>query len=741
MRTSDPNEFSNLALQILTWEINGHRLPGDSVSGLSRAQFWQDVYYERRTEDFDFKSFLRSQPDLMIISGNVGVGKSTYVRHKFESKQLCRGLIFDMFGKYGDLSKKETLLQDLQNMIRREYAAALRNNYKIQLLSNGRYADKTHEPDNIFREHPDWDKPNIEDSCRNRIAIQALTFLQSEDEIWRYVRNTFGIISAEGADDYGRRLVEKFDPNVHTLEVLDLLQWHHYVKLFHLLEEDSLVAHVMAFDNIDWLELGVIRNTFITCVQDIMRRLKDMGIVVKAIVTVRDENIAYFSYGAGASANMWQMHFSMEDYKMRNLSHYLTPELDQDFSKKVMENRLKTLKAYIKTKAEAKIEATAFFHIIERFWLLEGELRPELGRSFHLRAFCNESLRLMFELVHECTFAIIRRLSRKNLLPLAQGRELALPVVKSSLICSLAHNTKTSRIIEAFYDSVLEERRDNYCCIYRLILIVLSNQPEGDPFTFLDLCRVLGKIFPDRTENDIRNTIHRLYHYGAHHGELVVIYQSGLIQGPNDIEHESLLQITGRGRIFIESILINFDFFKGVMAREKQRRPVDIIYEMMPDKAFKFSLDMVVFVGNLADRHIDFVINTVYKNLKAYDQRGKDPFRAYEEEFTYRQRFHLERACENHKSVIKSYITECMRKPEECSLLLDASESEDIKKYVPTYLEEHGKKHFLDEELSPIINKLPKSNFLYKMWNEVYLGYNPILDKLLKVRALKWADI
>jgi len=742
------SSFFNNTRQLLTWEIDGRPTPKQRRM-LSRRDFWKSLYLLRRDEVSNFERFLFAQEDLMLLNGNVGVGKSTYIRHKFESEQICRGLIFDMVGRIGEFSSSDSLHEDLRRMIANGYRQALLDNYKAMHLFDKPYRDLTHEPDAVERAHDDWNAPHTEARSRYRLAFDAIFHLQRDSKIWGYVSSHLGAIITENNEEHKAelrlRFAEKGDQ--YTQEILDLLEWKHYVMLYHELERKSKRAHLIVFDNLDWLKMSVIQQPFIHEALDMVRDLRNNGLDVKTIVCVRDENVSYLHHNAGASTKMFQVRFSKEDYLIAGVINHFDFDLDEaDFSHKVLNRRLQVVQKQL---AERHPEDFLLFeNIIRNFWLLEGTVRNDLG-YFRFGEFCNGSLRLMLELVYDCTADLVTRIQQKNLTQLPGSAEnIPLQTVRGSLICSLAHNRRTRDIMEEFYKSVLNEQGDEYCCVYRTILVLLTNHRQKHVCTFRMLIQSLSHLSPSQSEQDIRKYLHDLYFCGEHHGELVIIYQHHLIRSPADIDLNAALQITGRGQVFIRNILINFDFFKGVAVYQKEhRKPSYILFDMPPEVAFNRSLTILRMVKKLGERHAKFILNIIYPNLVQYETIRKTPFEAYQKQaLTIGDNFHLERVCDNHKGMLKSYITECMRGADHCTVLLSPEEkdrlSADIKyDWIATHCEVTKGATYSDEAIAPLVECLDKEHPLWKMWHEVYLAYTPVKDELTRIRHMEWGEI
>ncbi len=737
------NSFFDIAHQILTWEIDGKPLPKNRQT-IIRQDFWEHIYIKRRQETSHFERFLSAQEDLMLLSGNVGVGKSTYIRQKFEAEQLCQGIIFDMVGRIGALTDAGNLHNDLRKLIKEEYRQCLINNFKASLVSKRGYRDIAHLIDTEERDHPDWNSARTENMCRTRLAIKALVHLQRDSKIWEYVNRNLGEIIAENDEQYEEDMRSRFEKKsaVYTQEVLDMLDWKHYVMLYHEMHRLSGLPHVMVFDNLDWLQITIIQGEFIYESLDVVRELRNEGMDVKAIICVRDENVAYFSYNAGASTKMFQIRFNQEDYLVPGVINHFDLEVGEgDFTRQILQRRLSLVRRRLYE--HYPHEFMVFDNIINHFWLLEDAMRASLG-YFRFQEFCNESLRLMLELVYECTFELINRLRQKDLPDLPKDQEsISLQTVRGSLICSLAYNQKTRDIMEAFYRSVINELTDDYCCIYRLILVLLANQKNREPYTFGQMSQHLRHVFPMQSEANIRSALYNLYFRGVHHGELVVIYQQKVIRNPADIDLGATLQITKRGLVFIRTIMINFDFFKGVVAYQSAKRPLHILYDMAPDQALKKAKEILKIVRGLSKQHVVFIQSTIYPNLLRYKNGDQKPFETYKRQgLSLGDHFHLERVCDNHKLMLKSYITECLRGPNDCVLVLSRAERSLLGEVVQhdwissEYPESKGS--YNDTEVAKLIERLPEQHPVRRLWQDVYLAYGPIKETMSQVREMGW---
>ncbi|MFN0033910.1 MAG: hypothetical protein ACKVUS_02515 [Saprospiraceae bacterium] len=705
---------------------------------MSRTNFWEHFYLERSGEMAEFSEFVESEMEMLIISGHVGTGKSTFIRHKYEYNQQCSGLILDMNSHRNTLNDPDSLLQDVMKMIQDSYLAQIRVNIKYLLLCKTEYRDYTYRtppaiPEGSFTagdlEHKSW----------GYLAMQVLEHLQGVQEIYEYTRAHFGHISSEHTEGFRATLRTAFvEEGVDPLPVLNLLKWYHYIILYKILGKHSLPT-VLTFDNLDWTDLNVVKGKFFLCVQSILNEYNNetkpffAGRKAKAIIAVRDENLAQFQHAAAVSSILAHLRFGEFDYVFRGASNAKVLPAQTNFVDQVIKRRLHYLEETLRE--EFPNEVKHFIQIVQDFWMEDAEFKQSIAR-FRFQDFCNGSLRLTLDFVHESTCDTIHRMRQKGWDISTGNHIITLPVLRGRIIYSLWENGNTSSILEEFADSLQNELRDEYCCIFRLILVYLSRQ-KNEQIDFEYLMRDFCKLFPLRHENEFRQNIYRLYAYWERQGELITIYQKSELRESEHIEPTARIRLNGRGKVFFSTVLVNLDFFGGIIAREDKRFRHLILHEMPPKLALDYTKKILQLTRDLAERHRKFYLATIFPTLVRTE--GRLPFDLYAGKFTFDDKLHLERVCENHLSVLRSYLEECLKGPEDTGLLLSVEEKEQLRAAVPTNLiKEYAPQRPKIEELGPIIERLPSDNVLHKLWQQVFKDYGLLVEEIKSLRSLSW---
>jgi hypothetical protein len=714
-------------------------------TGVSRKAFWEEIYLERLDEKSEFREFINSDSDmdLMVLSGHVGIGKSTFIRHKYEFAKECCGVIINMNNHRNRFRNPQTLVADLKQLVRDEYEAQIRINIKHALIHDTSYIDYSHIPPPQLPEGKLFSDGNLELKTWNYLAAKALEHLQGVPDIFNYCQQNLRDIYGGGRnEDFRDRLYNKYIENqIVASEVLDLLQWQHYIILYKILGKHQLPT-ILTFDNLDWTDLNVVAGQFFFSIQDILHEYNQASRLflperrAKAIVAVRDENLARFQFEAAASHTIIHVRFQESDYMMNKVGGTKVIGAQPNFQDDVVKRRLRYLENYLQSGYTRDVRH--FSGIVQNLWMENEQMKTAVAK-FRYKEFCNGSLRLMLDFIHETTCDTIQRMLQKGLDMNAES--ISLPVLRGRIIYSLWENDKTASILREFATSIKNELVDDYCCIFRLILVYLSRQ-KMERTSLKTILDDFSKLFPKRDPADFRDNIHRLYTYWEHQGELITIYQKNELRYSDNIEDDAQIRLNGRGEIFFSSVLVNLDFFGGIVAREDPKFMHHTLHEMAPRMACDYVSKIYNLVEKLAKRHETFYLNTIVPNLD--HSNGPTPFAVYADKFVYNDKFHIERVGENHVSVLRSYLEECLKGPDATGLLLSGTEQQALLSIVPENklvqaAGEEPAKRPLPKDLKDIILKFPADNAIRRIWS-INEKYHEILDKAAELRGLSWEE-
>lgn len=746
--------FFELVEEVFHLEADNSKI-GARNSLVDRNQFWNDVYIQRPDEDEIFERFIYNDSSIMLLTGHVGTGKSTFIRHKFEERKLCPGLIIDMRGKMDDLDD----LAD-STEVRNAFYAIIREAYWQSLFDNGKYtyasgSDRFISIDyslanNLVPISPEeFHGIAYSRASRKLIAIESLCRLHDKPQIREFL-NSIGIANSDDEMIRGQlraRLevsYKQIDEILSSLEWFDLVDLHQ--QLFTMKNDQNAfyeyVPHLMVIDNIDAVLDDVVKNTIFDCLIRIVNKLNrrsEYPLVkfgfpaVKCVLAVRDENVSRLEIAGGASELCSQITMSEGDHPIARPDVLWQLQASPNLMYEIIASRMRIVQKHS--------GGGELWESLERFvfdfWVDKSSqsLRTMLG-NIDIASFSNDSIRLMLNFLHESAKNIIEdAIEHKILLnKIVDGTPARL--LRGKIIVSLWKNRSINSIVATFSRGLLDKELPClHFCYHRLVLIYLMRKSAyGHRIRIEGLWNDFNYAFG--VDKDlIRRVLFDLFiSEGFRLGELVTIYQRMTIRKPDDIKMKGIVRLNKRGFVFIDKIDKQLDFFGAAIAKNVGLEARALV-DRGPKNAADYVAEVFGVVSKLANSHLFIWIRDVLPNFRLKDTQF--PFEEYKRKFAFSEVFHLERVCDAHRYSIKSYVQEVFSGGK--GLFLSEDQFDQIASWLKDISIPYPIPH-LDPEIDNLINLLDTTNPLRLMW-QTYGAYGGVSQHLQNIRAMNYGEM
>jgi hypothetical protein len=734
-------KFFTLAGNILNFEADNRQQDHSRTESVARRAFWEQLYKVRDSEMEALGSFLESDASILLVTGQVGTGKSTLIRYHVEHRQQYTTVLMDFRRWIEELAdNSRPVAESLRLIIRESYKNALEHNFRETILSG-----RDHYANLLYRDsaqlttgvtNADWYAPELQAQVRIRIAAEAVYRLRMFDDFYAFLTREMPALPGSNPAALRAQLTES-----QAFAIGQAMTWEHYLFLFRRLDDRNLPC-VLVFDNMDRIPLEQIQRDLFSGIISILGRVnRTMDAPfserrgdppVKAIVAIRNENISRIAVESGAGKRVEQIKLTANGYSVKGIRAVSLVQ-QSGFSMSVIEARLRYLAASLPLhfkEADQLAEVRQWFDLYDGFiakcWLREedGQLIDHLG-NFKVRELCNGSLRQMLLLVHQSTLDFLTHSERQHLSIDVLEKNLSATMLRGHLIRSLWQADDSQKVMQAFAKSLKEESDLLTSCLLRLILVYLERQPDKQcpawqlydafiPVYGFDKARYQERLFT-------------LYNTGQMESDLINIYQTRVIRVPDDIADDAIIHLNGKGLVFVESVVINIDFFGGAVNNQP-----DSMYKTLHQRNLREAVDY-------AEAVYQFVVRTIEQQQHTWQQlvlpnleltNGRRPYEIFAERFTLKQGFHFERVCMSHRFSLKNYILEVLKGPE-AGLLLS---NQELERLPPPNPNDPLTDLHLDEPLRHYLTRyFPANHLLHRLW-DVYHNYEQYLNQLQYLR-------
>jgi hypothetical protein len=299
-----------------------------------------------------FDRFLRSSKNILILTGPVGIGKSTFLRYQLEYVQNCVGIVIDLNEKYFDFRNRnieECLREKISEYFKEKI---LRNIHYFYVLNRQPTTDFIYE--DLMWKGEKLPKIDRNDSLNNNNAKvdMAVHILVNSINI-----NSSKIeeIRAEFADDIGlggnSALRKKFRKSVlkgnfmqNCEKIYGAMGIRDWMRLYQILFNPS-VPIVIIIDNADALEPGSFHGNISSALfgihgalnRDVLASISQR---TRIIFAIRDENISLLNAKGHPATRIWQIAFGKDHYKVPNVTEKIILPISKKFASEIVKARL-----------------------------------------------------------------------------------------------------------------------------------------------------------------------------------------------------------------------------------------------------------------------------------------------------------------------------------------------------------------------------------------------------------------
>ncbi|MCP4572660.1 MAG: hypothetical protein GY838_09950 [bacterium] len=664
-----------------------------------RKNFWRTIHHARDGEPF--RRFMRGTNTFLLVTGEYGSGKSSYIRQQLEfgksSPPEYVGIVINLAERWDDLRNVYKQIKDSQRNIKPhdfEYAeydleidkivaetikAKFIEHLGICITNNLGFATWRQ---NDFSNHigkrtitiPTTAKHNkilsrVEQHLAAIIVLFANnTLLLERNPRKKDIRKLFDKIEKAPASINKQKeiLIKSLSRNKSLRDhLIDINATPDYPQLadywLHIYNAFFKKPSFVAFDNTDALgDAHEIAQIYAYC-----KKLVGKTSVYyshhhpKTVMAVRDRNFpTNRRHDRWANENR-TIYLAKRPQGLTESGHVSNLGINRDQLYSIAKNRLRFVKNIMQSDGQFDENEKEFNEykktmllIIDGFWPEESQ--PYRDREHSLHSITNDSLRLILEYLSTATTEYMT----SNEL---RGQRIT-PSSTRSFIIKWLFKRETTYIdmflLIARECQMIKEKRA-LCCTHRILMSYIYKASQVAPFftTYQTLIRRMAPIF-DIDRGHVKEVVSKLAQ--ANRNEIDRDYLSK--QYPPDtsptgeLTPECEISITLRGVVFIERISITFEYWYYLS-----------VYPEKPMHENFFRTDIVRF-SRVVKKVSEFTVNHAWQHVLNWKRlvvkdgffrrHGELPFDIYEKEFSLFRAFHMERACHSHLTTICSYLRE-----------------------------------------------------------------------------------
>ena len=682
------DNFKSTVEQIFEWTVETNPSNFRKSEKHLRNDFYEHVYVAREHEESAFGRFLHGEKNILVLTGHVGIGKSTFLRHQLEHQKTCTGVIVD-FNRWAKKfanadfghALRATIARCFRQRLTENIAYYQRRNLPVSFDIN--YSDKVVE---IQSKRHDEERANV--SWENAQITLATMILENschiagpEVEAMRKIYGagvSFGT-TAERLDQYRENIV-KANQVTACSEIFQVTRYYDWIRLYQIIFKPQ-VPLLVAFDNADNLNLLSIKTSLfeeIARVHGELNIVEDASLIVgnflsniRLVVSIRDENASVLRVHGQPASRTMQIALGMEDYRIPTVAeNYELPT-----TKKFMASVIK--KRYLRVANTIGIDdkCLSYFRSLINYWyspnVESGELEDSVAR-IGVVELGNYSVRwVLDDIKYTCLYTLdacidddikVEQLNKSGSKPWLRGR----------IIRSLWSRPSMQSFTRILQNDFRQKCSKPYLSRARLILTFLKRMEEWGreiSTTTRDVYTAIRYYFPDVSLDETKKNLHALYESNIRQGELITIRQQTLINSFADIAEEAEIAIMPRGSEMLQKVLINLDYFGGMLPPDTivpVRRGIRKVFaEMMPDEACLYVESIMnKIIRRVADNYEmcwrDQIESRIYRdNLVPVGTCYFEKF--LRDMFVLSGQLYIIRVCDSHIQAIRNYIINCMQ--------------------------------------------------------------------------------
>jgi len=750
-------EFVRYCNDIFEFEVDNKVTDENVELAITREMFWSNIYKERDEENLHFHSFLKSDAPLCIITGHVGSGKSTFIRHKYEHRKLCKGILIDIREVANTIISSDKIDENFKKVIREYYYDSIIRNISYSLVSGIKLGEPFKDIDfdySIDLKHlkEKFDERTTAKFAKKQLAYHACLLSSKNRELENYIDDLKIVYSSDKV--FKKKILAKLDDTQHVKNIISILSYRDLIILHQNLFKSDL-PHILTFDNLDKLDLIILQNKLFDCMISIIDEVNKSSEIpfttilhkpIKVIVSIRDENISRYNIRSAVTTRSLHISMGYNNYAINSRQDPLIIPIDSHFVYKVIIARLDALK----DRTESSEAFNLYSKIAYGFWLNnKSEILNRSVGHIDIKDLCNNSIRMILDVINETSLSIIRKFQEKNISMDMINDNFPYSIIKGRIIRSFWVQKATIKLMSSFRDSLIKEK-DNYCCFYRLILIYLYNKKSNMSCELQSLVQDFSSHFSECTHVDIsecdecrngsaiRKNLLNLFSNKFKESDLLSIYQDKLIDNYNDIDDLAIVKLNTKGAVFIERILLHMDFYGAILESEHKLTDKTLM-ELLPDEAFTYIASIYKFVNKLTISHIEFWCKTIVDKMQC--EESTICFKEYSKRYAFKDQFHLERVCASHQALIKIYLSELFRGPNSHFLYSPAQREEFRQINSEDLIQKERIRTANDIEIQSIINKYFKDNASVKKIWDINFDYKKSSEKFQHLKLLSFKDL
>ncbi|MFC1477960.1 hypothetical protein ACFL57_00695 [Candidatus Margulisiibacteriota bacterium] len=712
-------EFKSIISDIFGFGIDSGLDTNNPFQQKMRSEFYESIYHERENGIEEFQRAITSGNNVVILTGHVGVGKSTYIKHKLEHIKNCTGIMIDI-NQYADrISDSDNKGQELRKIIG--------ESLKKCILYNFIYHNALNDIDGEIESRKDGELIRLEDITHNLnktppvqkigsvehekayINIASYILLRSDymdnDKIRKIRAKYGGDLRLEG-DDKKRFLVFKgkiADSNNYMEaydEIFDAIQYEDWVTIYQILFQPSKPT-IIVLDNTDSLDIRNLPEDFFNSTVEISHEINkwhDTAIAlglnmnpVKIIFAVRDENIALLRVKNREAAPAIQIALGLDDREIDFIKHKDVPTTPQ-FVSHVIRKRYNYFSRLNNVNKILKL----YFRTILNYWFqtkVEKSNLTDIISGVDIYNLNNSSIRMILEHLELACMDVLSKAIRSNISIERLSEQHATIWLKGRMVKTTWAHRSIPNLRSQMKNDISRESDVPYLSYLRLILTRIVNN-KGKRHDNIETPKTLlcsmQNYFKKLEMEKLKKILCMLYEGQICQGELISIRQAAIIdtlKKGEDIDDDAEITAMPRGEEILSKILIHIDYY-GEMLSESQkgsimRKSRKILAEMLPEEAYLYASSIFnSIISKMSVNYSEIWKSTICPNIKSeFTKSGEtrffDAFK--EDKYIYKKEFYITRVCDSHLYSLKQYVFEAL-KGNESKLFLSPEEMAKLDK-------------------------------------------------------------
>ena len=688
---------------VFSLSVEPHLAYYDPDGEHSSRAFYDALYVRRPGEDKEFLSFLGGNKTILIVTGHVGVGKSTFVREKYQNAKCCVGIAVDLKHRESHKILQGDFDENLRDKVAHAAYDRLYNNFRIHaaMCDKGEWHDPIYDYA-IFQEHASGLEITEDHTSIGEIKLATYVLTRAD-----YLRSdALSSVRAKYGNDlptsghHAKRI--RYQDNIisgNVRQALDdirgAMKYREWLRCYQLLYQQSLPL-VVFIDNADVLDAKHAGGKVYPPIVDMESYLNHWDEAqiaarmtlpnIKFVFTVRDENVALINSFGRRMLHTLHISLGPENVHLPLVEERRALSTTESFISEIVEKRLLFLANRVKKKHPDLIPYFSYLKTIFEWWF---EANSVGGRGISNRLSQINLIELnnysISQILEHIAVASLQMLQSALWCEIEHGKfdnEFALIGLRGRVIRAAWSMPHVKRLELHWRGEFERECNGAYLGLSRLVLTRLVNQRIHQPSIGLPvrlLHEELQRFFSRITIEDIKGVLFALHESTVGQEELISIQQIECITCPSDIDDTSAITAMVRGVEMVDRIFIQLDFFGEIISDRhslpKRLGVAKMLMEMTPAEAFHY-IDGIykLVISKLSQSYRE----TWCKQFCAVTPPEQTAFDALRDAgFTFSRIFYIERCYQSHITTIKTYLGQCLLGAHH-RLILSPSETEEL---------------------------------------------------------------